>query len=64
MTNALTTYALTVLAAYVGQQGATWMSMFSWNRVLKSAFWPVVLFRPLIASVQDQHEEKLRLKKS
>ena len=63
MTDLILTYVATVLAAYVVQQGATWMSMFSWNRVLKAAAWPLILFRPLIASVQEQHEEQLARKK-
>lgn len=55
-------YLISVAAAYVAQQGATWMSMLSWERILKAAAWPVVLFRPLIASVQSKHEEELRRK--
>lgn len=63
MTDMITTYLFTVLAAYVVQQGATWMSMFSWARVLKAAAWPLILFRPVTASTQEVHEEKLSRKK-
>jgi uncharacterized membrane protein YpjA len=63
MTDLLTIYLATVLAAYVVQQGATWMSMLSWVRVLKAAGWPAILLRPLVSSMQERHEEMLKRKK-
>ncbi len=62
MTDSILTYLLTVLAAYVAQQGATWMSMFSWSRVVKAAGWPLAILRPFFATLQEQHEERLKLK--